>query len=91
MSTDPNRYKVAPGDLITAQLFNDLQDKIKQDTTDEIKKAIDALTNVAQSGDSSKFGGKTPEEFKKEVLDEALAVIPKRSGYKRVFKRLEVN
>jgi len=89
MSTDP--YKVSPGDLITANLFNGLQDKISHDTADQIKKAIDGITNVQHAGDAGKLGGKTPEEFKKAILDEALAQIPKRSGYLRVFKRLELN
>jgi hypothetical protein len=89
MSTDP--YKVSPGDLITATLFNGLQDKIKTDTADQIKHAIEGITKVQQAGDAGKLGGKTPEEFKKEILDEALAQIPKRSGYLRVFKRLETN
>jgi len=38
MSTDP--YKVSPGDLITANLFNGLQDKIREDTAEQIKKAV---------------------------------------------------
>lgn len=89
MSTDP--YKVAPGDLITANLFNGLQDKIKQDTNKQIEDAIKGIMSVPESGDAGKLGGKTPAEFKKEILDEALAQIPKRTGYRRVFKRLEVN
>jgi hypothetical protein len=89
MSTQPDPYHVEPGDLITAQLFNGLQDKIKKDTTDEIKKAIEALHKVDQSGDSEKLGGKTPDELEERILKRALAEIPKRTGYKRIFKRLE--
>jgi len=89
MSTEPNPYHVEPGDLITAQLFNGLQDQIKKDTTDEIKKAIEALHRVDQSGDADKFGGSTPDELEDRILKRALAEIPKRRGYKRIFKRLE--
>lgn len=89
MSTQPNPYHVEPGDLITAQLFNGLQDKIKQDTVDEIKKAIDGLHKVDQSGDADKLGGSTPNELEERILKRALAEIPKRSGYKRIFKRLK--
>jgi hypothetical protein len=89
MSTEPNPYHVEPGDLITAQLFNGLQDKIRKDTTDEIKKAIEALHKVNQSGDADKLGGSTPDELEERILKRALAEIPKRSGYKRIFKRLE--
>lgn len=89
MSTEPNPYHVEPGDLITAQLFNGLQDQIKKDTADEIKKAIEGLHKVDQSGDSEKLGGSTPDELEERILKRALAEIPKRSGYKRIFKRLE--
>ena len=89
MSTEPNPYLVEPGDLITAQLFNGLQDKIKKETADEIKKAIEDLHKVDQSGDADKLGGSTPDELEERILKRALAEIPKRTGYKRIFKRLE--
>ena len=89
MSTQPDPYHVEPGDLITAQLFNGLQDKLKKDTSAEIKKAIEAVHKVDQSGDADKLGGKTLDEIEDEILKRALAEIPKRSGYKRIFKRLE--
>jgi hypothetical protein len=87
MSTDP--YKVSPGDLITAKLFNGLQDKINHDTDEQIKKAIKAINNVPQSDDSGRLGGKTPDEFEKTIIDEVLAKLAKKTGYKLVFKRLQ--
>src|SRR5262245_34799161 len=89
MSTEPNPYHVEPGDLITAPLFNGLQDKIKKDTDEAIKKAIEAVHKVDQSGDSDKLGGSTAGELEERILKRALAEIPKRTGYKRIFKRLE--
>lgn len=89
MSTDP--YKVSPGDLITASLFNGLQDKIKGDTAAQITDAIKGITKVAQAGDSEKLGGKSPDELEKKLIDRALEEIQKRSGYKMIFKRLEVD
>jgi len=89
MSTQPDPYHVEPGDLITAQLFNGLQDKIKKDTAEEIDKAIKALHKVDQSGDSDKLGGSTSDELEERILKRALQEIPKRTGYKRIFKRLE--
>jgi hypothetical protein len=78
-----------PGDLITAQLFNGLQSTIKQDIADQIKKAIDALKTVDKSGDSAKLGGKTPEQLESEILEKALQILPSRTGYRMVFKRLK--
>lgn len=89
MSTQPDPYHVEPGDLITAQLFNGLQDQIKKDTAEEIDKAIKALHRVDQSGDSDKLGGSTSDELEERILKRALQEIPKRTGYKRIFKRLE--
>jgi len=89
MSSDP--YKVSPGDLITANLFNGLQDKIKHDTADQIKTAIDGITNVQHAGDSEKFGGKTPADVEKTIIDQVLARLAEKNLYKLVFKRLQPN
>jgi hypothetical protein len=89
MSTDP--YKVSPGDLITAKLFNGLQDKITHDTDEQIKKAIDGITKVQAAGDAEKFGGKSPDEVEKTIIDQVLAKLAKRTGYRLVFKRLQPN
>ncbi len=92
MSTMPDPYpnaKVAPGDLITAELFNGLQASIKKDIAAQIKAAVEAIKNVDKSGDSDKLGGKTPKELEEEIIQRALAEIPKRTGYQMIFKRLE--
>lgn len=89
MSTDP--YKVSPGDLITASLFNGLQNKVKEDTAGQITEAIKGITKVAQAGDAEKLGGKSPAELEKKLIDRALEEIQRRSGYAMIFKRLEVN
>ena len=87
MSTDP--YKVSPGDLITANLFNGLQDKIRQDTAEQIKKAVGEVDNVKHAGDSQKLGGKSPDEIEKTIIDQVLAKLAKKTGYRLVFKRLQ--
>jgi hypothetical protein len=87
MSTDP--YKVSPGDLITANLFNGLQDKIREDTAEQIKKAVGEVDNVKHAGDSQKLGGKSPDEIEKTIIDQVLAKLAKKTGYKLVFKRLQ--
>lgn len=87
MSTDP--YKVSPGDLITAKLFNGLQDKINHDTDEQIKKAIQGITKVQAAGDAEKFGGKSPDELEKTIIDQVLAKLARKTGYRLVFKRLQ--
>jgi hypothetical protein len=89
MSTVPDPYvNTSPGDLITAQLFNGLQIQIKQDIADQIKTAVAGIKLVDQSLDAGKLGGKTPEQLEREIIDKALAILPSRTGYKMLFKRL---
>jgi hypothetical protein len=89
MPTTPEPYvTTTPGDLITAQLFNGLQSTIRQDIADRIQKAVSEIKNVEQAGDAAKLGGKTPKELKDEIIQKALAVLPTRTGYKMIFKRL---
>lgn len=90
MSTAPDPYvNTNPGDLITAQLFNGLQSTIRQDIAEQIKKAVEAIRNVAESGDSAKLGGKTPKELEDEIIQKALQILPSKTGYRMIFKRLK--
>lgn len=92
-SVVPDPYvKTHPGDLITAELFNGVQEKIKADIAKQIDAAIKALKSVDQAGDSGKLGGKTPKELEEEIIKKALAELPKRDRlYQVVFKRLRKN
>lgn len=90
MSTMPDPYVSAnPGDLITAQLFNGLQMQIKEDIAKQIQQALAALKSVDQAGDAGKLGGKTSKELEDEIIQKALAILPTRTGYRMIFKRLK--
>src|SRR6185295_12544498 len=78
-----------PHDLITAENWNEMQRKIRQDIQDQITKALDALQNVPNAGNSSKLGGKTIEELAKEIVDSTVQKLNRRSGYMRVFRMLK--
>jgi hypothetical protein len=89
MSTAPDPYtSVHPGELISAQLFNGVQSAIRQDISEQTKKAVASIKTVENAGDAAKLGGKTPKELEEEIIQRALAEIPKRTGYQMVFKRL---
>jgi len=89
MATAPDPYvNTQPGDLITAQLFNGLQSTIKEDIAAQIKKAIDELKTVDNAGDSAKLGGKTPKDLEEEIIKRALLELPRRTGYRMLFKIL---
>jgi hypothetical protein len=91
MSTEP--YVIThPGDLITAELFNGVQEKIKEDIGKQIDEAVKGIKSVDQAGDAGKLGGKTPDELVDEVVKKALAELSKKeSYYQLIFKRLRKN
>jgi len=77
------------GDPWTVEDFHDVQRLIKDDIQGSIDKAIHALNRVDASGDADKFGGKTPEQFAKELVDRVMSELPKRTGYQMLFKVLK--
>src|SRR6266436_916579 len=77
-----------PGDLITAEDWNDVQEKIKEDIAKQVKEAVDAKTSVANADNAAKLENKSATELEDETVEKALAVLPTRTGYKMIFKRL---
>jgi hypothetical protein len=68
--TDFQPYiEAQPGELITAQAWNEVQVDVKKDIAAEISAAKDDIrhTGVDKSKDSDEFGGKTPEEWTDEL------------------------
>jgi hypothetical protein len=91
MPNDPVPYvDVKPGDLITADLFNAVQVDVQKDMAQQIKTSIDGITNVKHSDDAGTLGGLTTDQLTSQILDKVKAMIPSRTGYKRVFRRLQV-
>lgn len=82
-----------PGDLVTAEDWNEVQVKIKEDIEDKIEAAKEEIkeTGVDQAGNADKFDHKTPKDWTDE-LDQRYA--PKvhdheeLAAYRRYFKRL---
>lgn len=77
-----------PGDSITAEDWNDLQSKIQDDIAKKVKDAVDAKTSVANADNATKLENKSANEVEDEAVAKALAVLPTRTGYKMIFKRL---
>jgi hypothetical protein len=77
-----------PKDLITAEDWNEMQIKIKNDIQDRVDKAIADKKEVDKSKDAAKLAGKTPEELTQQIIDAALQELNKRTGYMRVFRML---
>jgi hypothetical protein len=67
---DPQPYIEAhPGELITAQAWNEVQVDIKKDIADEIEEAKEDIrhTGVDKAKDADEFAGKTPTEWTDEL------------------------
>lgn len=77
-----------PGDLITAEDWNDLQKKIKEDIAKQIQDAIQKVDNVPNADNAHKLENQTPDELTNDILEKARQELPKRTGYKMLFKRL---
>ncbi|NDJ19012.1 hypothetical protein [Myxacorys almedinensis] len=79
-----------PGDLITAEDWNELQRKVKTDISEQTKQAIDQIKSVKMAEEAQTLQGKTFEEILANILDSVLKVLPGRTGYLQVFKQLNV-
>lgn len=90
MSKDTDIYLPAkPGKLITAEDWNGLQQMIKADIQAKVEEGVEGHTSVEQAGNSDKLDGKTVDELTEEILEKAMAAIPERTGYQKLFKILK--
>ena len=79
-----------PGDLWTAEDWNQVQTMIKEDIAAQTQAAIDAIDRVPNADNADKLAQKTVEELTTEILNKALSLIPERTGYRKLFKKLQV-
>jgi hypothetical protein len=77
-----------PGDLITSEDWNEVQKKIKEDIAKQIQDAIQKVDNVPNADNAHKLENQTPDELTNDILEKARQELPKRTGYKMLFKRL---
>lgn len=81
---------VSPGDLITAEIWNDMQRKIQKDIRDTTQAEVQKLTRVQAAGNADKLEGKSLAELTDEVVRRAVQQIRAESGYLQVFAVLRV-
>ena len=92
MTTNVTPYvERRPGDLITAEDWNDMQRKVKNDIGEQTKQAIAAIKSVQKAEDAGMLAGKSLEQIAEDILEKVLHVIPGRTGYLQVFKQLKVD
>ncbi|HEY6188617.1 MAG TPA: hypothetical protein VIW80_13250 [Pyrinomonadaceae bacterium] len=80
-----------PGDLWTAEDWNDVQKKIKQDIGDQIKVAVENKKTIEHADNADKLENQSLDELTQAILEKVRQDLPKRTGYRSYFKRLTPN
>jgi len=78
-----------PGDLVTAENWNQVQVDIKQDIGSQIQTAVGNIKSVDHATNSDELGGQTPDQLTQSILKQAEEILPQRTGYMRSFNKLE--
>ena len=92
MPDDINPYtSFEPGQLITAEVMNEMQNKIRDDIAGQIITALEALTEIENANNSDKLGGETSKDLLDRFLERAMEHIPGQTGYRKLFKVLRLD
>lgn len=79
-----------PGDLIAAEVMNDMQSMIRADISTQTQTAVDNIAEVPTAENASHLEGQSLNELRQAIIDAAIAEMAERSGYMRLFKKLHV-
>jgi len=90
MSENDPYVEFKPGDLIAAEVFNDLQMQIRDDISEQAQAAVDGIIQVPRAEDSDKLEGQTLAEIRQAIIDQAVGEVSRRSGYTKLYKKLQV-
>jgi hypothetical protein len=92
MADDPKPYVPHnPGDLITAEDWNDMQVDVRKDMAAQIATSIAGVKDVDHASNADKIGGQSVSDLTKSILDQVFALLPKRTGYMQVFCNLALH
>lgn len=80
----------SPGDTITAEAWNKIQEEIHDDIRATAQAAAMAVTKVERAGDAEKLDGKTPEQLAQAIAEKVLALLQDKRRYLLAFKVLQV-
>ena len=76
-----------PGDLVTAEDWNELQRRVKTDIGQQVEEALQNLETVQNSENTHKIDNQTADELTNAILEKVRQELPARTGYLRMFKR----
>jgi hypothetical protein len=78
------------GQLIAAEVMNDMQRQIRADIDTQVHEAVDAIEEVPRAEDATKLEGQSLAELTQAIIDQAISQMAVHSGYMRVFKILQI-
>jgi hypothetical protein len=87
---NPPYVEFMAGQLIAAEVMNDMQSQIRADIGTQTQTAVDNIEVVPRSEDANMLDGQTLAEITQAIVDQALSQIARRSGYMRVFRKLQL-
>jgi hypothetical protein len=91
MASDDKIYVPAvPGDVISAEGWNELQERVYDDIRATSQAAAAGVTRVERAGDAEKLDGQTPDQVTDAIVARVLDQLRERQGYMKVFKVLTV-
>ncbi len=87
----PDYYEeFKPGQVISAERMNGMQEQIRADILSEAAKAAGEIDSVKEAANAEKLDGKTGGQLITEIVDLVLARLHAERGYRTMFKRLKV-
>src|SRR3984893_18931260 len=89
MPDTPLYLEAKPGDLITAENWNELQKRVRQDIVDTTQKAVQGVSQVAHAKDSDELDGKTADQLADDIVRRAVQQVRLESGYQQLFTVLD--
>ncbi|MCB8991657.1 MAG: hypothetical protein H6665_13615 [Ardenticatenaceae bacterium] len=79
-----------PGQLIAAEIINHMQGLIRADIAEQSQAAVDAIAQVPSAQDAERLEGRSLADIAKAIVEEAISQMALRSGYVRLYKKLQV-
>ncbi len=79
-----------PGEVIAAERMNALQQKIKGDIRTQSQDAASKIKKVDEAAQAATLDGKSAEQLKAEIIDRVVAQLSEQTGYRMLFRCLEV-
>jgi hypothetical protein len=78
-----------PGDLISAENWNQVQVDVKQDIAAQIQTAVGNIKSVDHATNADQLDGQTADQLTQSILKQAEEILPERTGYFRSFNKLQ--